>query len=818
MGECLSTQDLSAKPKPDLQLEIAHLLLIDVVGYSKLLVDEQIELMEEVNRLVRGTDCFGAAEKSGKLLRVPTGDGMALVFFRSPEEPVRCALEIQQALKEHPNIQLRMGIHSGPVNQITDVNDQVNVAGSGINVGQRVVDCGDAGHILLSKHLADDLAQYRHWQPYLHDLGECEVKHGLRLHIVNLYKDGLGNPALPDKLRRRKRWKQSAPIRPVTPPGWPKLALIAALSLSAFALAVSFVISLRRPTPASSGATVSASIPEKSIAVLPFENLSDEKQNAYFADGVQDEILNDLAKVADLKVISRTSAMQYRSGIARNLREIAKALGVAHVVEGSVQRVGDRVRVSAQLIDARTDAHVWAERYDRDVANVFALESELAEQIVSKLRAKLSPKEKAAIEERPTSDLVAYELYARAKDLIDGIFFRPQAKDDLIEAARLLENAVAHDPSFLLAYYQLARSHDMLFFLGFDHTPARLQLADAAVHTALRLRPDSAEAHLALARHLYGSYGDYGRAREELAIAQRTLPNEPVAFALAGYIDRRQGRWEESVRELKHAAELDPRNVSIRQQLFISYGFLRRYKEAADVLDYVLTITPKDTLTRLSRAWIDLESRANTRPQHLLIESTISTNDPAEAKIVSGYWIYLALCERDAVAAGRALNYLPSDGCHYSGIPFPHAWCEGLVARLRGYGTAARSAFTRAHAEVEEIVRQQPDYVEGLCALGMIDAALGKKKEAIQEGRRAVELCPVTKDSIEGPLLIQYLAVIYAWTGEKQLAVQQLETASRLPAGASYGDLRLHPYWDPLRGDKRFEKIVASLAPDAKKP
>jgi TolB-like protein/class 3 adenylate cyclase/Flp pilus assembly protein TadD len=815
---------MSLETKPverevDLTLEIAHLLLIDVVGYSKLLVNEQIELVHELNRIVRSTETFQASEKSGKLIRLPTGDGMALLFFRSPEEPARCAMEITQALKDHPHIQLRMGIHSGPVNEVTDVNDRSNIAGAGINVAQRVMDCGDAGHILVSKHVADDLSQYRHWQPYLHDLGECEVKHGLRLHIANLYKDGLGNPAVPEKLKRGKKWKQTdAGFQPVATPRWPRWATLIILIFCVAVLGLSIFFRKTSPTIAGRSVGDAHAIPEKSIAVLPFENLSDEKQNEFFTGGVQDEILNGLAKVADLKVISRTSVMQYKGGAARNLREIANALGVAHILEGSVQRAGNRVRVSAQLIDARTDMHVWAEHYDRDVADVFAIESELAQQIVAKLRAKLSPEEKAAIEERPTSDLAAYELYARAKGLIDGTFLRPQAKEDLIEAVRLLENAVARDPSFLLAYYQLARSHDMLYFLGLDHTPARLQLADAAVHTALRVRPDSAEAHLALARHLYGSYREYDRARQELAIAQRALPNEPLAFTLAGYIDRRQGRWEESVRELKHAAELDPRNVSIPKELFFSYGFLRRYKEAADVLDYALTITPKDTLTRLSRAWIDLDSRANTRPQHLLIESTIASNDPAEATIVSSFWIYLALCERDAVAAGHALNYLPSDGCHYSAIPFPVAWCEGLVARLRGDNTAARSAFTRAHAEVEGVVRQQPDYAEGLCALGVIDAALGRKKEAIQEGRRAVELAPVTKDSIQGAVLIQYLAVIYAWTGEKKLALDQLEIAARLPAGASYGDLRLHPYWDPLRGDPRFEKIVASLAPDAKKP
>src|SRR5262249_50134704 len=329
-----------------------------MVGYSKLLVNEQVELLQELNRIVRSTECFRAAESRGKLTRVPTGDGMALLFFRSPEEPAQCALEISRALKDHPHIQLRMGVHSGPVNQVTDVNDRTNIAGAGINVAQRVMDCGDAGHILLSKHLADDLVEYRHWRPHLHDLGECEVKYGLRLHLFNLYKDSLGNSHLPEKLKRGSRWKQApgATIRPISAPRWPKFALIAALLVSAIALAASYSIFFRQGRQA-------ASIAEKSIAVLPFENLSDDKENAYFTEGVGEEILTNLAKIADLKVISRTSVMQYKSGMSRNLREIGEELGVTHVLEGTVQRTGGRVRVSAQLIDARTDAHLWADTY-----------------------------------------------------------------------------------------------------------------------------------------------------------------------------------------------------------------------------------------------------------------------------------------------------------------------------------------------------------------------------------------------------------------------------------------------------------------------
>src|SRR5258708_11306779 len=334
--------DRSVEPKSDLEPAIAHLLSIDVVGYSKLLVNEQIELLQELNQIVRGTECFRAAETKGKLIPVPTGDGMALLFFHSPEEPVRCAIEISRTLQEHPHIQLRMGVHSGPVNQVTDVNDNMNIAGAGINVAQRVMDCGDAGHILLSGHIAEDLTQYRHWQPYLHDLGECEVKHGVRLNLVNLYKDNLGNPHLTDKLKRGRRWKQTSG-RPVSATSWPKYVLTAVLLLSAVALAISFSVFYRRGSTAvarsfsGKAADAGLPVPEKSIAVLPFENLSEDKANAYFADGIQDEILTRLSKLADLKVISRTSTQHYKSA-PENLTEIGKQLGVAHILEGSVQK------------------------------------------------------------------------------------------------------------------------------------------------------------------------------------------------------------------------------------------------------------------------------------------------------------------------------------------------------------------------------------------------------------------------------------------------------------------------------------------------
>src|SRR5438309_464165 len=537
------------------RLEIAHVLFIDIVGYSKLLVKQQSELLRELNEIVSGTKEFREAESAGKLIRLPTGDGMALVFRTDPEAPAECAMEIARALKSHPAIQLRMGIHSGPVNEVVDVNQRANIAGAGINMAQRVMDCGDAGHILLSRHVAEDLEQDDRWRPLLHDLGEWEVKHAVRVGVTNLYSDEVGNPQLPKKFQALKRHRSH--VR------WAEAAM--ALLVVA-ALATALLVFLRK-RPARSLATAV----EKSIAVLPFENLSEEKANAFFTEGVQDEILTHLARIADLKVISRTSVMQYKSGAPRNLREIGQQLGVAHVVEGSVQRAANKVRVIAQLIDARTDAHLWAQTYDRDLADVFAIQSEIAKAIADQLQAKLSPNEKKAIEQPPTTDLAAFDLYSRAKSLILTTNFSATYEPDWQKAIELLDEAVKRDPSFFDAYCQLAYAHEQLYAGGSDHTPARLALAEAAVQAATRLRPDAAETHLARAQYLYFGLRDYAGALAELEIAQRALPNDPRLFELTGYILQRRGQQEEGLQNLERAVELDPRNFYTLQQIALSY-------------------------------------------------------------------------------------------------------------------------------------------------------------------------------------------------------------------------------------------------------
>ena len=805
----MNAQDTSAESSPDLELEIAYLLLIDVVGYSKLLVNEQIELLQQLNQIVRATECFRAAEANGKLIRVPAGDGMALLFFHSPEEPVRCALEISRALQHHSHIHVRMGVHSGPVNSVTDVNDQTNIAGSGINISQRVLECGDAGHILLSGHVAEDLAQYRHWQPHLHDLGECQVKHGLRLHVFNLCKDGLGNSQIPEKLKRR-RWKQqAAAIRPVSASRWPRFVLTAALLISAVGLAISFSIFLRRGSLLAT-ASLATSVPEKSVAVLPFENLSANQENAFFADGVQDEILTDLSRVADLKVISRTSVMQYKNAATRNVREIAQQLGVAHLLEGSVQRAGNRVRVTAQLIDARTDTHLWAERYDRDLADVFAIQSEIAKKIADQLQVKMSLSEKAAIEKAPTTDLLAYDLYLRAQELFADTTDPIHAKEKLPQAAKLLDEAVTRDPHFLQAWCLLSRVHGAAYFRGHDHTTARLELASAAVQTALRLQPDAGEAHLALAIYYYNGFRDYQRARTELAIARQTLPNNADVFHYTGLIDRREGRWEEATRNIERALELDPRNFFKLQQLALNYLRQRRYADEARIYDRALTIVPGDPTTRILRALIALDWRADIKPFQTTLASLLAENPSLPLNIDT---LFYAPCDRNAAMANLALANYPREGVVNTGVNYPHAYWEGVVARLQGDSSKARIAFTVARKEVEKMVEKQPDFAAALSLLGMIDAGLERKQDALHEGQRACELLPVSKDAIDGCALAINLAQIYTWTGEKDRAIEQIAAVERVPNTLSYGLLKLHPYWDPLRGDPRFEKIVASLVP-----
>ncbi len=789
---------MGADATTDPKFEIGHVLFIDIVGYSKLLIGEQSELVRELKEVVATSEQVRVAEEQGRLVSLPTGDGVALVFSNGAEAPVQCALEIARATKKYPQLRLRMGIHSGPVNVVNDVNNRANVAGAGVNIAQRVMDCGDAGHILLSKHVAEDLEEYSRWRPYLHELGECEVKHGARISLVNLYGDSIGNADIPERLKRAKRDEASISRRTRN-----RILLGTSIAVVA-ALGIGYWFFHRNQTGDL------AAIPAKSVAVLPFQNLSPDPQNAFFADGVQDEILTDLARIADLKVISRTSVMQYKAGIARNARAIAQALGVANLLEGSVQREGGKVRVNAQLIDARNDTHVWAQTYDRDLADIFAIQTEIATKIADQLQAKISPSEKSAIETPPTRDLTAYELFIRAQALANDLTNPVVVKEKAPQTIRLLEEAVARDPSFTRAFCLLSRIHGQMFWAGFDHTPSRLALAKEAAESALRTAPDDGDAHLAMADYYYHGFRDYQQARKELNAARQALPNNAQVFEYSAYVERRQGDWTGATRDFERSVELDPRNFQTIQQLALTYQLQRRYADQLRALEHALTIIPDDLFTRILRAWVPVDWRADLRDFQQL-RATLMEKDPSVANEIED--INYALCERTPEAISGTLAAYPAEGNVYNGIKIPRAYWEGVVARWRGEKEKASVAFAEARRQVEEVAVKQPDFPAALSLLGLIDAGLGRKEDALREARRACELLPIAADAVDGVAYAANLAQVYLWTGEKDLALDQLERVERVPNLVSYGYLKLQPIWDPLRGDPRFEKLVASLAP-----
>ena len=785
--------------KKEIELEIAHVLFIDIVGYSKLSINEQRAAIDELNQVVRTSEQFQKAEASDRLIKIPTGDGMALVFHTSPEAPAQCAVEISHALEEHPRLQLRMGVHSGPVSGVIDVNGHANLAGAGLNIAKRVMDCGDAGHILLSKHVAEDLEEYEQWRPLLHDVGVCEVKHGVRITIVNLYTDQLGNPRLPQKFQAQR--KHSARVR------W--AAMTAALFVLAAIVAgiTMFSRDRARSTPTA---------PEKSIAVLPFENLSSEKENAYFANGVQGEILTDLARIADLKVISRTSVMQYKSGIARNLRQIGVELGVAHLLEGSVQRAAGKVRVNAQLIDARTDAHLWANTYDRDLADVFAIQSEIAKAIADQLQAKLSPAEKAAIEEQPTTDLRAYECYVKAKDILSGFVGAADPRSTVTRAVELLEEATRRDPHFLLAYCKLAEAHENAYIYEVDPTPARLAQAREAVDAAARLRADAPETHLAQAWFAYVAVHDYDRARDEVAKVLKALPNNGDALTIAARIDRRHGQWEDCLHYYLRAKEVDPSSTEILRDIANTYVNMRRYSEAERFIIDTLGRLPESAgLYHYQLGLCYLEQGEPERAKTAFAQMPASY-DPFGFGTM--YKVMTALYLRDYDAATRIVTtgppFLPDSPVYLASCP--RSWFEAQIVRARRGAVESQPAFAAARNELVALWHDTLEEPDHLTVIARIDAALGRKAEALREAQRAVALRPISKDAMEGPRHVINLAVVYAWLGERNAALEQLEEVVSIPSGPSYGDLKFNPRWDSLRGDPRFEKIVASLAP--KKP
>jgi eukaryotic-like serine/threonine-protein kinase len=572
---------------------------------------------------------------------------------------------------------------------------------------------------------------------------------------------------------------------------WARSRIALAFMVLAAALALTFVLFRdRNPTTTSS--------PEKSIAVLPFENLGKDEANAFFAGGVQDEILTDLAKVADLKVISRTSVMKYKSDLERNLREIAKTLGVSHVVEGSVQRAGGRVRVNVQLIDARNDTHVWAEHYDRDVADIFAIQSEIAERIADQLKANLSPAEKAAITERPTTDLVAYAYYTKAKEIVDIYDDWEGAEKSGNQKVELLEKAIQRDPNFALAYCALAKTQEDISGLVIDN-PRRDELAKKAAETAVRLRPDLGEAHLELARYYFYAF-DYDRARDELSIVRHKLPNNAEAPFIEAKTDRAQNRWDDALANLQKANQLDPRNGQIVYHLAMNYFGMRRYSELEQFLRRAGTSgTLGDQWTQILLSEAKLAQGDPVAAQDILKQVPLDFSPTAE---IWDTRFNAALYLRDYDAANRVIVATPAK---WADLAF-----DGLVARARGDKQKAQAAFAAAREKMEAQQGDKPKDAPYFASVAKLDAGLGRNDEAIREARQAVDLLPIAKAAGLGPVYVANLAMVYAWTGERERALEQLEIVAKIPAGPTYGDLRLNPCWDSLRGDKRFDKIVAA--------
>jgi TolB-like protein/Tfp pilus assembly protein PilF len=545
---------------------------------------------------------------------------------------------------------------------------------------------------------------------------------------------------------------------------------------------------------------------------LPFENLSDDKQNTYFADGVQDQILTNLAKVSELRVISHTSVRQYKSGEPRNLREIGRQLGVTHILEGSVQRAGDRLRIAAQLIDARTDSQVWAETYDRTAADLFGIQSELAESIVAQLQAKLSPEQKKWIEERPTQDLVAFELYLGAKQIVDSYLIAEDVRAALLSALQSLDQAIKRDPDFVSAYCYIARANDLLYFFDLDPTPEPVLLAEAAVKAALRLRPDSAEAHFAMADFLFRCHRDYDGALKELAIARPGLPNDAAFFILSGYINRRRNNWVQAERDFSDAVALDPRNPNAYNLLADTYNLQRRHLLAAQVYDRVLAAGERTPIVFYRR-----DSAIFNR-----------TGNPTELRDVLGknpdmdvgggqtaYRVLFALIDGNFAEAERVLAASPREDFQdidYS-FYYPKAWFEAMIARAKGDSARAVAAFSRARTILEQRLAIKPEDARTLAVLAQVDAGLSHKELAIQEAQHAVDLMPISKDIYDGALVLEGLAQVYTWTNEPDRAIELLQKLVAMPGYTNYARLKLHPMWNPLRSDPRFEKIVNSLAP-----
>ena len=785
---------MAGEGKKEIQLEIGHVLFIDLVGYSKFSINDQHAAVEQLNRVVRASEQFQQTETASRLLKIPTGDGMALVFYSTPEAPVQCALEISRSLKRYPQLQVRMGIHSGPVSVVMDVNERANLAGAGMNIAQRVMDCGDAGHILLSKRVAEDLETHEKWRPLLHDLGSCEVKHGVRVAVVNLYTDQVGNAKVPLKLAVQKRRTRMR---------WAAMTT-ALLALAAIVGGIA-IFSRNR-------AQLILTAPEKSIAVLPFENLSDDKANAYLAEGIQDEILTRLSKIADLKVISRTSTQHYKSAPG-NLPEIAKQLGVAHILEGSVQKRGDAVRVNVQLIKAANDSHLWADTFDRKLIDVFFVESEVAKAIAEQLRVRLTGREEQILAAKPTENVEAYDAYLR------GLAYNLKTATtpaNSLGAQKYLREAVRLDSKFAVAWALLSYVDARGYLqLTLQPTTALREEARQAAETALTLQPNLGEALMAMGYYRYACLKDYDTAVRYFEQARHALPNSSRIPESLAYLERRRNHWDQSESYFNEAERLDPRNVSLLTQYAQTYICLRRFPEALRKLDQVLNIVPDDLDTLVQKA--SIAQAEGDLPQAAMLLALLhpAANNPGALETQ----VYQAILERHPEQIIPRLKEIlakpdPALGYYNGELRFWLGWAQEVGGDL----PAADESWRQARSELESLLKEQPENFVVIGDLALINMGLGDKTTSLSLAERAMRVIPLEKDALHGPIPIEILARVAARFAEPDRAIAALQKLLSIPSTGPLASnapitsalLRLDPMFDPLRQDPRFEKLLAS--------